>query len=125
MEMEQMTEQMMERLLTKVAAMQEKVVSHHEKMDTTLREMTADQELLKEEMLAKLDAHHERKMARMDSQLEKMKACLGKMEATDLEANPEERVLVGASRTISLCTCTCVHVAQRRGHKHVHVYTCV
>jgi hypothetical protein len=33
----------------------------------------------------------------MDSQLEKIKACLGKMEATDLEANPEEiRVWGGA-----------------------------
>jgi hypothetical protein len=26
----------------------------------------------------------------MDSQLEKMEACIGKKEATDLEANPEE-----------------------------------
>jgi hypothetical protein len=40
-------------------------------------------ELLKEEMLAKLGVHHERLIARMVSQLEKM-------EATDLEANPEE-----------------------------------
>jgi hypothetical protein len=52
--------------------------------------MRAAQELLKEEMLAKLDAHHEKMMARMDCQLEKMEACLEKMEATDLEANPEE-----------------------------------
>jgi hypothetical protein len=29
-------------------------------------------------------------MARMDSHLEKMEACLGKTEATDFEANPEE-----------------------------------
>jgi hypothetical protein len=29
-------------------------------------------------MLPKLDAHHESIMARMDSQLEKMEACLGK-----------------------------------------------
>jgi hypothetical protein len=41
-------------------------------------------------MLAKLDAHHKRMMTRMDSKLEKMEACLGKTEATDLEANPEE-----------------------------------
>jgi hypothetical protein len=32
-----------------------------------------------EEMMAKLDVHHE-----------KMMACLGKMEATDFEANTEE-----------------------------------
>jgi hypothetical protein len=85
-----MTEQMMECLLGKVAAMQEKVVSHYENMDTTLREMTAGQELLKEEMLTKLDAHHERMMARIGSQLEKMEACLGKTEAMDLETNSEE-----------------------------------
>jgi hypothetical protein len=33
--------------------------------------MGASQELLKEEMMAKLEAHYERMMARMDSQLEK------------------------------------------------------
>jgi hypothetical protein len=44
-------------------------------------------------MLNKSDAHHERMMARMNSQLEKMEACLGKMEATDLEANPKEKSL--------------------------------
>jgi hypothetical protein len=41
-------------------------------------------------MLAKLDAHHKRMMARMDSQLEKMEVCLGKTEAMYLEANSEE-----------------------------------
>jgi hypothetical protein len=40
-------------------------------------------EASREKMMAKLDAHHERMMFRMNSQLEKM-------EATDLEANPEE-----------------------------------
>jgi hypothetical protein len=44
----------------------------------------------KEEMLGKLDCHHEMTMARMSSQLEKIDACPGKAEATDLEANPEE-----------------------------------
>jgi hypothetical protein len=33
--MEQMTEQMMEHLLAKIAAMQEKVVSHHEKINAS------------------------------------------------------------------------------------------
>jgi hypothetical protein len=41
-------------------------------------------------MLAKLDAHHERVMAGMDSQLEKLEVCLGKTEVADLEANSEE-----------------------------------
>jgi hypothetical protein len=55
-------------------------------------QMRASQELLKEEMLAKLhvDAHHERMMARMDSQLEKMEACLEKTKATGLEADSEK-----------------------------------
>jgi hypothetical protein len=47
--------------------------------------MRASQELLKEEMLAKSGVHHESMVARMDSQLEKMEACLEKT-----EVNPEE-----------------------------------
>jgi hypothetical protein len=39
---------------------------------------------------AKLDAHHERILARMDYQLKKMEACLEKTEVADLETNPEE-----------------------------------
>jgi hypothetical protein len=46
---------------------------------------------LKEEMLTKMETHHERMMARMDSQLEKMEVCLGKAEAMNLEGNPEEK----------------------------------
>jgi hypothetical protein len=34
-------------------------------------------------MLNKSEAHHKRMMAGMNSQLEKMEACLGKLEATD------------------------------------------
>jgi hypothetical protein len=37
-----------------------------------------------------METLHGRIMARMDSQLEKMEACLGNTEATDLEANQEE-----------------------------------
>jgi hypothetical protein len=47
----------------------------HQKMDAMQEEMRVGHE----EMMAKLDAHHER-----------MVACLGKTEATDLKANPEE-----------------------------------
>jgi hypothetical protein len=43
--------------------------------------MRAGQELLKEEMLTKLEAHHEGMIASIDSQLQKMEASLGKMEA--------------------------------------------
>jgi hypothetical protein len=64
--------------------------ANQEKTDATRREIRAGKELLKEEMLAQLDAHHERMMARTNSQLEKMEACLGKTKAMDLETNPEE-----------------------------------
>jgi hypothetical protein len=40
------------------------------------KEMRASQELLKEEIMAKIGTDHERMMARMDSQLEKMESCL-------------------------------------------------
>jgi hypothetical protein len=41
-------------------------------------------------MLTKMETHHERMMARMNSQLEKMEARLGKIEATSLEAEHKE-----------------------------------
>jgi hypothetical protein len=54
-------------------------------MDTNQAKTDASVKEVKGEMLAKLDAHHERMLVRMDSQLEKMEACLVKV-----EANPEE-----------------------------------
>jgi hypothetical protein len=71
-----MMEQMMERLLAK--------------MNDNLQETKACQELLKQEIMTKLDTHPKRMMAKMDSWLEKMEACLEKTETTDSEANPEE-----------------------------------
>jgi hypothetical protein len=55
----------------------EKRWTHHKKIDAN------------EEMLARMEAHNERMMAKMDTQLEEMEACLGKTDATNLEANPE------------------------------------
>jgi hypothetical protein len=51
-------------------------------------EIRAGQELLKEELLDKMETHRERMMANMDSRLEILQACLGKTVAKDLEANP-------------------------------------
>jgi hypothetical protein len=66
-------------------------------MACLLAEMRTNREHLKEEMMAKLDAHHKRMMARVDSQLEKMEATvdvfeerLNRMDTTDLEANQEK-----------------------------------
>jgi hypothetical protein len=57
----------------------EDVKTNQAKVDANLKEIRTGQEHLEEKMMAK-----------MDFQLEKMEACLGKTEATDLEANPEE-----------------------------------
>jgi hypothetical protein len=43
-----------------------------------------------EQMMARLDAYHERMEAMRDISLEKMEACVGKTETMDFEANPEE-----------------------------------
>jgi hypothetical protein len=74
-------EQMMARLLAEIR--------------TNREELEAGREHLKEDIMAKLDAYHERVMARMYSQLEKMKAAenvfeerLNKMDTTDFEAKP-------------------------------------
>jgi hypothetical protein len=82
MEVEQMTAC----LLAEIRTSRVKMNANQAKADTNLREMRAGQEVVKQEMLAKLDAHHERMMVRMDSWLKKMEACLGKTEAMDLEA---------------------------------------
>jgi hypothetical protein len=52
--------------------------------------MRAAQEILKEEILAKLEAHRVMIMARMYFQLEEMEEYVEKTEATNLEENPEE-----------------------------------
>jgi hypothetical protein len=66
----------MELLLAEIRTNREKMKNGHE-------ELMMIMETNKEKMMAKSDAHHERMMARMASQLEKI-------QAMDLEANPEE-----------------------------------
>jgi hypothetical protein len=58
----------------------------HQKLDAMQEEMTASHK----EIMAKLDAHHE-----------KIMACLGKTETTDLEANPEEMKSEEVHREVS------------------------
>jgi hypothetical protein len=52
-----------------MAGLETMIQSNQEETDANLKEIRAGQELLKEEMLAKLEAHHKRMMTRMDSQL--------------------------------------------------------
>jgi hypothetical protein len=89
---------MMVRLLAEIRTNQAKTEASQAKTDANLKEikeaMRAGQKLLKEEMVTKFDAHHERMIARIDSQLEKMEASLGRTEATDLAASPEEKECV-------------------------------
>jgi hypothetical protein len=62
------------------AEIKAEIRTNQAKTDATLQELKA----------GKFDAHHKRMMARMDSQLQKMEACLGKMEATEeLESEAE------------------------------------
>jgi hypothetical protein len=82
-------EQMMEGLIAGLGGL-EAMIYNPAKPDVNLKE-------IKEEMLANLEDHHERMMARMASQLEKMEVCLVKMEATELEANPEEKEIIAGA----------------------------
>jgi hypothetical protein len=68
----------------------EDIKTNQAKVDASLKEIRAGQELLKEKMLAKMETNQERMMDKKDSQPEKMEACLGNAVATDLEANPGE-----------------------------------
>jgi hypothetical protein len=69
----------------------EVMMQNQEKMEANLKEIRPSQEHLKRKVLVKLDAHHERIMARMDSYLEKMEVSLGKMETMDFEVNSKEK----------------------------------
>jgi hypothetical protein len=90
--------EMGEEIMARLEAM---LQNNQEKTDANQKEIRVGQELLKEEMLAKmesnqermdamLDSLHERMIARMGSHIEKMEACLGKTEAMNLEAKPEK-----------------------------------
>jgi hypothetical protein len=76
-------QQMMEHLLAKMHA-------NWQETRATREKVRPDQELLKEEMLVEMETNKERVVAKMDSWLEKMEACLGKIEVMDLEINPEQ-----------------------------------
>jgi hypothetical protein len=75
------TIEMKQMMACPLAEITTEIGTNQAKTHATLRELRASQELLKEEMLAKLNVHYGKMMARMDPQLEKM-------EATVLEAEP-------------------------------------
>jgi hypothetical protein len=60
------------------------------KMDANREESKAEMKADRKEMLAKTDAHHVWTEANQANR-EAMKVCLGTTEATDMEANPEEK----------------------------------
>jgi hypothetical protein len=78
-------EQKMARLLVEI-----KPEIRTNRVEIKTNQAKADKNLLQEGMLAKLDAYHQRMVARMDSQLEKIETCLRTTEATDLEAESVE-----------------------------------
>jgi hypothetical protein len=64
-----------------------------ENMDANQSEMKANREERKAGMKAnrkEMRTGHKEMMAKLDAHHERMMACLGKTEATDLEANPED-----------------------------------
>jgi hypothetical protein len=72
-------EQILAQLLAKVKTIQEMMDDRQEKMKVQVGSLTFQN-----------NVNQEKLMAKMDAQLEKMVACPGKTEATDLEATPEE-----------------------------------
>jgi hypothetical protein len=76
---------MMERLLAKMDV-------NWQDTRNTREEVRAGQELLKEEMLVKMETNHERVIVKIDSRLEEMEVCLGRTETMDLETNRDEIV---------------------------------
>jgi hypothetical protein len=72
------TEQILAQLLAKMKTIQEMMESGQEKMKAQVGSL-----------VFRIDVSQEKLMAKMDAQLEKLEACLGKTEATDLEANPK------------------------------------
>jgi hypothetical protein len=91
MEMER-TMQQMQQLLANQEKVEADRIANRECMKQTNAEMKADQEDLKSmmvEMNAKLDVSH-KMMAMLDAHRERTVASLGKKEATDFKAIPEE-----------------------------------
>jgi hypothetical protein len=75
----------MEQLMESLVVALEKVVTNEDKMDVILKEMKASQEW----MITKMDAHQEGMDSHHEKMMAIMEACLEKMEAMDLEENPE------------------------------------
>jgi hypothetical protein len=61
-----------------------------EQMMEPLRAIKEDLQEQMDAYQAKIDTAHEERMVKLDAHHERIMSCLGKMEATDLKANPEE-----------------------------------
>jgi Mg2+ and Co2+ transporter CorA len=59
------------------------IMANFEHLVAMMEQITAKVETNHKNMLARLDAHHDRMMAWMNSQLEKREACLKKTESTE------------------------------------------
>jgi hypothetical protein len=82
----------MECLLAKIKTNQAKACANLKEMKEVTASLEAMIQTNQEKVMVKLYAYHKRMMARMDSQLGKMEACLEETEAME-----EIRVRVGAS----------------------------
>jgi hypothetical protein len=79
-------EQMMECLIAATGGLEIMMHKKQAKSDASLREIRANEEEMKEG----INSGQAEKKSTVSAILEKTEACLGKTEATDLEANPQE-----------------------------------
>jgi hypothetical protein len=70
--------------------MMAKLDAHQAKMDADLEEIKIERKARQEELRAIMKAQMASLVFQMDSHHEKIMACLGMTEATDLKANPEK-----------------------------------
>jgi hypothetical protein len=58
--------------------------------DDNRKKAEEDRKANKEDLLARMDAIHEKRMAMLDTHQKRLKACFRQMEATDFRVNPEK-----------------------------------
>jgi hypothetical protein len=106
------TQQMMELLLTRMDANQETMKTNQHVLLKTVKGMMV-------KMSAKMDAQHKKMMAIIDAHHERTVASLGKMEAKDFKAIPEEMETVMEHQEIPKEDATVMPVGELRKRRRV------
>jgi hypothetical protein len=106
------TQQMMELLLARMDTNQETMKTNQDVLLKTVKGMMA-------KMSAKMDAQHKKMMAMLDAHHERTMASLGKMEAKDFKAIPEEMETVTEHQEIHKKDATLMPVGEPRKWRRV------